>query len=222
LSDKPVRWDYLNDARRKHIYNVYSRLIQLRFHPWYKGAFMTGTINQNVGGDVAVKWISVTTDTSKLLVVGNFDVVPQTSTVTFPAAGTWYDYLDSATYTATGTAQNITLQPGEFHVFVNRNVNNNSATAIASVPWNGGTLNVKVFPNPVVGSYLLEVNTPQSGTTTIELFSAMGQYMTTLYNGFLQKGTQQLSMKGLNVAKGSYYLRFTTKTATKTILITVQ
>jgi hypothetical protein len=27
LSNKPIRWDYLNDPRRKSVYNTYSSLI---------------------------------------------------------------------------------------------------------------------------------------------------------------------------------------------------
>src|SRR5436190_6933315 len=48
----------------------------------------------------------------------------QTATVTFNTAGTWYDYLNGGVFTATGSAQSITLQPGEYHVYVNRNLTN--------------------------------------------------------------------------------------------------
>jgi hypothetical protein len=54
---KPIRWDYQAQQRRKNVYDVWSKIINLRFHPWYKEAFLSGTIDQNLGG--AVKWLRV-------------------------------------------------------------------------------------------------------------------------------------------------------------------
>jgi hypothetical protein len=84
---KPIRWDYKNEERRNRVFETYSKLINLRFHPWYTGAFQSGTIERSLSG--AFKWIKVTTagDTSDLVVIGNFDVVPQTGSVTFPRPG---------------------------------------------------------------------------------------------------------------------------------------
>src|SRR5437763_3108813 len=36
LDTKPIRWDYDTQARRREVYDTYSKLIALRFHPWYK------------------------------------------------------------------------------------------------------------------------------------------------------------------------------------------
>jgi hypothetical protein len=55
-----------------------------------------------------------------LVVIGNFDVTAQDISVSFPTAGTWYDYLGGATFTATGGAQTINLQPGEYRVYTSQ------------------------------------------------------------------------------------------------------
>jgi len=221
LTPKPIRWDFLNDARRKSIYNTYSSLINLRFHPWYKDAFITGTISKDLSG--STKWIKVSSgDTSYLLAVGNFDVTFQAATVTFPTAGTWYDYLNNQTFTATGTAQSIALAPGEFHVYVNRNVNNLTATPVQNVPWNGTELKAKAYPNPTLSNFTVEIDLPQSSHVQIDFYNSLGQYVNTLEDGFFVKGTHQLSMNRTAISKGVYYLKITTKTATKTIPITFQ
>ena len=100
----------MNDTRRKSLHDTYSKLLNLRFHKWYKGAFQSGTIERSLSG--GFKWIKVTTanDTSDLVVIGNFDVIAQSGTVTFPTAGTWYDYLNNTTVTTTGAAQNLTCR----------------------------------------------------------------------------------------------------------------
>jgi 1,4-alpha-glucan branching enzyme len=221
LSPKPIRWDYLSDARRKSVYNTYSSLINLRFHPWYKDAFMTGTIDRSLNG--GVKWIKLSSgDSSHLLVVGNFDVTPQTANVTFQTSGTWYDYLNNVTFASTGNAQTISLQPGEFHVYVNRNINNLSVTPVSNIPWNGTDLQAKVYPNPTPSDFTVELNLPQSSKVQVDLYSVSGQYIGTLHNGFLIKGTHPLALNRKAISNGSYYLKITTKTTTKTIQVTFQ
>ncbi|ANE53578.1 hypothetical protein SY85_17830 [Flavisolibacter tropicus] len=223
LDPKPIRWDYKNEPRRQSVYNIYSGLNALRFHAWYKELFQSGTITQNFSD--AFKWLKVASgDTSMLVVVGNFDVTTTSSTVTFPTAGTWYDYFGNTTFTSTGTAQTISLQPGEYHVYVNRNVNNISVTPVVNIPTSGTTLEAKVFPNPVHTNYVVELYVPQSGTTSIDLLNLSGQQLGTLQQKFLIKGKHQLSFNrsGLPAASGTYYIRIYTSAAQKIIPITLQ
>jgi hypothetical protein len=153
--------------------------------------------------------------------VGNFDVIQQTATVTFQTAGTWYDYLNNTTFSATGAPQNISLLPGQFYVFVNRNVNNLTATPVSNVPWNG-ELSTRVYPNPSTSDFTVEVSLPQSTNVNIGMYNTLGQYVETLYDGFEVKGTHQIFLKKKTGLNGNYYLRITTKSATKTIQVTLQ
>ena len=219
---KPIRWDYLNDARRKSIYNTYSKLINLRFHPWYKDALMDGTVESSLG--TAFKWIKLRTgnDSSDMVVIGNFDGSTQIGAVTFPVQGTWFDYLNNTTFSATGTAQSISLLPGEFRVYVNRNVNNVTTTPVSNIPWNGTAMAAKVFPNPVQMSYTLEISVPQSGNAIVELYNSNGQFLRTVHNGFLTRGSRQISLNRPTTAAGTYFLKITLKGETKTIPLTLQ
>lgn len=222
LTPKPIRWDYLNETRRKNVFTTYSKLINLRFLPSYKDVFMNGSVSQSLSG--AFKWIKLSSasDTSDLVVVGNFDVTTQTGSVTFPVAGTWYDYLNNTTFTASGSAQSMTLAAGEYHVFVNRNVNNLTPTPIQNIPWNGTTLEAKAYPNPVSSHFTVEVDLPQTGNVSIELYNALGQSEGPLYNSVLTKGTRQIALNRTKNLNGVYYLKIITKTATKTIQVTFQ
>lgn len=222
LSPKPIRWDYKADPRRAQLFNVYSSLIKLRFHNWYKDAFMSNRVEYSLGN--AFKWIKVTTDTSNVLVVGNFGVTATNADVTFPSAGTWYDYLQNTTYTATGSSQNIVLQPGEYHVYVNRNVNNVATTPVRDVVNNGTLLEAAVYPNPVRGAFALSVNLPQSGTTQVELISVSGQSVAVLHNGFKPKGQQLLTFnrQDLRLASGTYFVKVSHRGSQKIIQVTLQ
>lgn len=223
LANKPIRWDYLNDSRRKAVYNNYSKLINLRFHPWYKGVFVSGTLEKSLGG--AFKWIKLRSaaDSSDVVVVGNFDVDQQHAAIDFPVAGTWYDYLNNTTLSVSGSsAETITLQPGEFRVLVNRNVNNIAVTPVPTVPPAAERLSFTVFPNPSRGVFTLECRLPQSSAVTVRLFSTTGQDMGELYNGFVQQGTRQLPLTKAGMPAGAYFLRIQTKTEIKTLPVHFQ
>jgi hypothetical protein len=120
VSPKPIRWDYLNNPNRVALYNVYARIFKLRNIPNFLPTFVTSDVSYNLNG--AFKWLKVNSDSLKILVIGNFDVTTTTGSVSFQNAGTWYNYLAGGTKTATGGVENFTLQPGEYYVYVNRNV----------------------------------------------------------------------------------------------------
>ena len=121
LDPKPIRWDYLQQNGRLQLFNVYKALLQLRGNTFYGEAFTTGFISRNFSG--AFKWLTLNSSAGKVVVIGNFDVVAQSGSVTFPAAGTWFNYLNPpATFTATGGSESFTLQPGEYRVYLSSNV----------------------------------------------------------------------------------------------------
>ena len=123
---KPTHWEYLTVPARKNVYDVYSKLFNLRTFTAYKNAFISGTFTGNLAG--MVKQQSLVHSSLSLVAVGNFDVVTQSTTVNFPATGVWYDYLNNnVTVNITTAGTSMTLAPGEYHVFLNQN-------AVAALP----------------------------------------------------------------------------------------
>lgn len=115
---KPIRWDYYQNANRRALYDVNKAMLQLRKNPLYAPLFTSNNISYDLGS--LVKWLRVSQGIYGMVVIGNFDVVTQTGSVTFPSAGTWYDYLNpGSTFNATGGSQSFTLQPGEYRVYLN-------------------------------------------------------------------------------------------------------
>ncbi len=128
---KPIRWDYLQQPARKKLHDVYSALLRLRSNNLYKNVFTSNTTQQDFTG--AFKFLKLSQGGASIMVIGNFDVLPQTGAVTFQNAGTWYDYLNGTTITATGGPQSFTLQPGEYHVYLNMN----AALPVTLINFNG-------------------------------------------------------------------------------------
>lgn len=205
---KPIRWDYLDDTRRKRLFDITSGLLKLRSHPLYKNGFVTNRVEGSLAG--AFKWLKLTTDTSNIVVVGNFDVNPASGSVTFQNAGVWYDYFSGATFNATGAAQNISLQPGEYHVYVNRNITN-VVSPVTDVIYNGKRIRLSVYPNPLRQHATMEYELPESGKVDFRLVNISGQQVAHLYSGFKVKGIHRMTLdqlqniSGLN--RGVYFLQ---------------
>ena len=113
LGDKPPHWEYMNNADRVALYNMYAKMIELKTK---NDVFNTTNFQYNLGG--LIKYIILKgADGTNVLVVGNFDVAAQTTTITMPSSGTWIDNLSSATINVANNTISLTLQPGEYHVF---------------------------------------------------------------------------------------------------------
>lgn len=131
VANKPPYWEYMNDVNRKHLYNTYSSIIQLRLNnpAIFNNTSFTYDFN-NGGGLVKTLQIADPSSTGKkITVVANLDVVQQTKSVTFQTTGDWTNYVSNGTgsgvngatgttFTLTAAAQSITLQPGEYHIYV--------------------------------------------------------------------------------------------------------
>ncbi len=219
LSNKPIRWDYLTVTGRKRLYDIFSSMNKLRAHPWYKDVFTANniTISRSLAGAFKTLTLRSATDTSMLCVIGNFDVNAQTNTFTFPAAGTWYDYLGGTPFTSPGTAQSSPLQPGELHVFVNRNLTNAVVTSDGGVTPAGTAFTASVFPNPGVAGSQLEINTPQTGLVQAELSDISGRKLGTVLSQTLTKGKHRIAIgEKISMLPAGIYM-MSIRTGTKTI-----
>ncbi|MEO7960355.1 MAG: alpha-amylase family glycosyl hydrolase [Ginsengibacter sp.] len=109
--EKPIKWDYYDDAKRKALHDAYARFIKLKTN---NAIFNSTTFSYDLTS--AIKYIKLTDAGNTVVVVGNFDVAGQSANVDFGAPGTWVDAvgnsvsLSSNNYTAS-------LAPGEYHIF---------------------------------------------------------------------------------------------------------
>ncbi len=222
LNSKPIRWDYLQKAERKHLYDLYSNLNKLRYHPLYRDVFIANniTLTRNLAGGIKSITIRSANDSSQLLVLGNFDVTAQNASVTFPTAGTWFDYINGNTIVATGSAQPLTLQPGEFHVYLNRNLNN-VTTPVIDINNPGSSLQLFVYPNPVQYSSVAEIFVPEKGSVNADLWNMQGQKVRNVFTGALMRGkhTMRLADETNNLPAGVYILKVQTKNKTQFVKI---
>jgi 1,4-alpha-glucan branching enzyme len=203
---KPFRWEYYQEVRRKRLYDIFASLINLR--RTQVPTFNSTNMAYNLVG--AVKWFQLTDPNLSLTVMGNFDVVQQNLNITFQNAGTWYDYLTGATFSATGNNQSISLQPGEYHVYVNKNVTGVVTTPVLEIPVEKNGLGLYVYPNPTgSGNAMLKYMVPASGRLNLVLLNALGQPLQTLFSGTRARGEYQLPIGNVcsRLPSGTYFIR---------------
>ena len=125
LVEKPPKWNYLQDVNRKNLYNKFSKLIQLKLNPAYSSTFsQLSETNVKYNFTSAVKWMSLVGPNLQVVIVGNFDIVRQTASISFPLSGTWYNFMDNTTMNVSGGTLTLNLAPGEYYVLTNINLNN--------------------------------------------------------------------------------------------------
>lgn len=175
VASKPPKWEYMSDTNRLKLFDAYSKLISLRLanpsvfnntnfsYDFYDNG---GLFRRFQIADTSSKGIKVT-------VLANFDVVPQTRTITFQSTGNWYNYLSNGTGTGlngpggttlnvTSAYQSVTLQPGEYHVYITHPAS--TYVFIGKGNWNTAsnwTFNV-VPPSILPSGSVIEI-APQAG-----------------------------------------------------------
>lgn len=204
LDPKPIRWDYAQVFYRKRLIEENAALLHLRAHPFFHDLYISNNVAQDLSG--AVKWMKLSTDTSNVVVVGNFDVSSATGAVTFQHAGTWYDYLTGQTFNATGASQNLTMEPGEYHVYLDRNVTN-VLTPVTDIVYQGRHVRLQAYPNPVAESANIEYDIPAAGNVSVALFDITGRLVRKIENGFKTAGNYRLVLHRGQLQSGPYLLQ---------------
>jgi glycosidase len=213
VDPKPVVWNYWtaqNPNWRRRLYEVYAAMNNLR--KLKPNAFNQATITTGTDfGPGLVKKVVINHASLKMLTVANFNVNQVNTNIQFPSAGTYYDYTRGGEITAFGSPQNITLNPGEYRVFVDQNILGGIVTDLPEQIRNQSGFSMAVFPNPVRTSSMVLYELPQSGAVTIRLVNFQGQVMTSKNMGFQLKGKQMFELNrhqfASSLTPGSYLLQ---------------
>ena len=184
LSEKPIRWDYVDKPARTYLFRIMAKLFYLKkTYPIFKTTDLSYSLTSEL------KWIKLNLNGENVLIVGNFGVASGTLNIPFQKTGTWYEYFTESTLDVTGTNQSLVLAPGEFRLYSTRNFSRPDITTDMEVlpkPEAGFV----VWPNPVnetlkissasplsrivvysmSGSKLKELTLPGTETSAQELF----------------------------------------------------
>ena len=190
LDNKPPVWHNYNDVLKRSLFDVYSNLIRLRLKSNYLTTFTTDKYSIDFSN--AVKTMQINDDSLKVVVIGNFDITARTASFNFPATGTWHSYLTKTSINVTGGSANITLQPGEYHVYLNKDLSSNLVTAITNPALPRLDAKLSVYPNPVISKSTVSYTLASSEEVMVDLVSVDGTLISRLYKGIKPAGKHAL------------------------------
>lgn len=81
--------------------------------------------------------------------------------------------------------------------------------------------NMVISPNPAIAEAFISLNIYNDGNLNIEIFDAMGQRVSTIYNDFITNGTRAFRINTKDMSSGTYYIKaeMNNRIVTKTINI---
>jgi len=204
--EKPIKWDYYNDEDRHQLYLTYKFLNNLRKS---QPAFNTTSYSYSLS--TPAKRITLTGETMKVNLLGNFGMASSTINPAFPQAGKWYEYFSRDSITITNTNSLFTFKPGEFRLYTTQKLAPSElATGVDDQISEIDEKKISVYPNPfdkkTTVSFSGEV---VSGSSKIEIFSAYGTPVRTINvpSGASEVTWDGKTSGGEDAAKGLYILR---------------
>jgi hypothetical protein len=220
LDNKVPVWGYYNDPFKRGLFDVYANLLRLRMNQSFISTFTAKQFNMDFSG--AVKTLQINGDSLKLVVVGNFDMTAKSAAVNFPVGGTWFSYLTRTSINVTGTSANITLQPGEYHVYLNKDLSNSLVTSVRNTSFNTITGEFNLYPNPVKNGTKLTYELKRAGEVFIDIQDISGVKITRVFSGLKPAGKHELvlpqsAINQLHGKKGPFLISLRTFNELKTI-----
>lgn len=195
LDTKPQpQWatNWLGDTNRSKIYDDWAKMITMKTtEPVFSG---TVTINNSSSLFPNIKITNsalASTQLKDVLIVANFNVIPQNVPSGFPYTGTWYNLMDNTSINVISTSAAITLQPGEFKIYGNK-------TASLAIADYEKSPTIVLYPNPAVDYFTLNET-----TSKVQIFSITGQLVKS-FDANKTAGTQ-FSISDLN--QGLYIVK---------------
>ncbi len=197
VGEKPPKWDYMNDYRRKNLYYVYSSLINLK-----KTKDVFSTTNYTLDLNKSMKKIQLTSDSMSIVVLGNFGITEGEINPNFQSEGTWYDYWTGDSINVTNVYEHITLQPGDYKLYSNVKLTKPDLVGIDNNTKVETDYNI--FPNPAINNITI---TNTTDIKNVDIYSITGSIVYSTTN----RSTNMLNINVHNFNSGYYFIRLTTK-----------
>jgi hypothetical protein len=199
---KPVRWDYITNQNRMHLYKVTAALNNLK-----KTQALFSTTNYNIDLGGFGKRIHLNGTTQNAVVVGNFQTTALTMVPGFQHTGTWYDYFSGTAFEVTDLNNGFYFEPGEYHIYTDYQLPlpdlNTSMEEIMSIAQS----EFMIWPNPTSNELNLAFEMNHAGQVQIQIVDCVGRTIQNNSSPALSgMNTKHLSLSDLNLQPGVYFV----------------
>ncbi|MFN4886607.1 MAG: alpha-amylase family glycosyl hydrolase [Bacteroidota bacterium] len=199
---KPVRWDYITNQNRMHLYKVTAALNNLK-----KTQALFSTTNYNIDLGGFGKRIHLNGTTQNAVVVGNFQTTALTMVPGFQHTGTWYDYFSGTAFEVTDLNNGFYFEAGEYHIYTDYQLPlpdlNTSMEEIMSIAQS----EFMIWPNPTSNELNLAFEMNHAGQVQIQIVDCVGRTIQNNSSPALSgMNTKHFSLSDLNLQPGVYFV----------------
>ncbi|MDX1419855.1 MAG: alpha-amylase family glycosyl hydrolase [Rubricoccaceae bacterium] len=207
---KPIRWDYQDDWRRDHLYQVYDALLRLR-NDYNVFTSPDTEVDLSVGQGNPGRRIKLSLDGTQVVILGNFGLEERAVFPEFHQTGTWYEFFTDEEIEVTNTNDPFILKPGEARIYSTVDFPSPPA-GIYAVPVEDDTRPVAFrldgpAPNPFSTATTLAFAVPEPGDVQLEVFDLLGRRVAVLVSEPLPAGSYRAELSAAGLPSGVYVVR---------------
>ncbi|KAF2334445.1 alpha-amylase family glycosyl hydrolase [Flavobacterium daemonense] len=195
LDTKPQpQWaeNWLGDTNRNKIYYDWAKMINMKVtEPVFSGTATMANANTLTVNIKITNSNLAATQLKDVLILANFDVIPQNVATGFQYTGTWYNLMDNSSLNVTDVNATVNLAPGEYRIYGNK-------TANLAIPDFGQTSAVNLYPNPVSNYFTLN-----SAFSKVQVYAISGQ----LVKSFTSNGNADFQYNVSDLKTGLYVVK---------------
>ncbi|NCA76172.1 MAG: T9SS type A sorting domain-containing protein [Alphaproteobacteria bacterium] len=217
LDPKPIRWDYLQQWRRKYLFNTVAALADLKKN---QPVFETADFTLNVRG--ALKGITLRSQDMDVAIIGNFDVAGGTIVPGFTKTGIWYDYFSGDSLNVANLTDGIDLSAGEYHLYTTKKLPKPIFTAVdePGTQPDPGELRLAAFPNPSSERFQFGFYLERKDAVSLAVYDMLGNQISGLFTGTAHQGYNRFHWDcrndtGVRVPDGLYICVLKTSSGTR-------
>jgi hypothetical protein len=186
---------------------VWQALIKLKDYE----VFNSDNFTYSLGG--YTKRLTLIDSSVNANIIGNFNVIPMSINPQFPNTGWWYDYFSGDSIIVSDTQAEISLEPGEFHIYTTVKLPTPEIGILLDVEENGDVNFPKEYnlsqnyPNPFNPSTTIRYSLIKPDLVRIKVYDILGREVKTLVNELKLAGTYEVQFNASGFASGIYLYR---------------
>ena len=184
LADKPITWEYQENAGRARLFDVNRAMAYLKDE---LKLFKSDDFQLD-DGDNFVKSIVINNEDNSVLTIVNFNVEQEEITIEFPFAGEWYEYFSQTSVNVGENGLDVKMAPGEYRIFSVNELDLPIEPIFGSINLVNQNNEFTISPNPVSSGGMVKIS-GLSDSTEFDVLDPIGRLV---YSGVLTNGIFEL------------------------------
>lgn len=197
--NKPILWNYLQQGRRKQLFDVYKATLSLRNN--YE-TFRSLDFQASLGA--GIKRMIMNHPTMNGISLVNVDVNAANAVPSFQHTGWWYEYFTGDSLNVSNVNSGLFLQPGEYRVYTDVLLPKPYITSVATLSeLENPAFEFEVYPIPFIDNMSIVFNADSFLPYEIQLYNANGQWIDT-QKGISTSGKNTVLWNNIKANSGTH------------------